>query len=335
MAPAGAFKMRTAFAVVAAWLLGMFIGKPAVAEKIRVGVVSPAPGLSAPWIAKETGAFAKHGLDADVILLTGSPRLVQSLIAGDVHYALVGAGAVMRARMRGAEVVILAAASNVSSQKLLVNPKSGIRKLEDLKGRIIGVSQYGSDADGFARTALSKAGLKPEKDVAILQMGGHPQVAAALVAGKLDAGVLGGLALVTAQKSGAVVLTSAVKLETVSLGPVVSVTRQYAQQNRDTVTRFLRAFVEALDYFKKNPAGTIPILQKTMGGIGAEPARILYGEYLELFEDLPVPQEKGLQAILDQESDPKVKSFKPGDFVDLSFLRQIDQGGLVEKIYRR
>jgi ABC-type nitrate/sulfonate/bicarbonate transport system substrate-binding protein len=166
-------------------------------------------------------------------------------------------------------------------------------------------------------------------------MGGHPQVAAALVAGKLDAGVLGGLALVTAQKSGAVVLTSAVKLETVSLGPVVSVTRQYAQQNRDTVTRFLRAFVEALDYFKKNPAGTIPILQKTMGGIGAEPARVLYGEYLELFEDLPVPQEKGLQAILDQESDPKVKSFKPGDFVDLSFLRQIDQGGLVEKIYRR
>jgi ABC-type nitrate/sulfonate/bicarbonate transport system substrate-binding protein len=241
MAPAGAFKMRTAFAVVAAWLLGMFIGKPAVAEKIRVGVVSPAPGLSAPWIAKETGAFAKHGLDADVILLTGSPRLVQSLIAGDVHYALVGAGAVMRARMRGAEVVILAAASNVSSQKLLVNPKSGIRKLEDLKGRIIGVSQYGSDADGFARTALSKAGLKPEKDVAILQMGGHPQVAAALVAGKLDAGVLGGLALVTAQKSGAVVLTSAVKLETVSLGPVVAVTRQYAQQNRDTVMRFLRA----------------------------------------------------------------------------------------------
>ena len=84
-------------------------------------------------------------------------------------------------------------------------------------------------------------------------MGGHPQVAAALVAGKLDAGVLGGLALVTAQKSGAVVLTSAVKLETVSLGPVVSVTRQYAQQNRDTVMRFLRAFVEGLDYFKRTP----------------------------------------------------------------------------------
>src|SRR5215475_14510980 len=284
--------MRSFFAVFIGWVLFALMGEISAAEKIRVGFVSPAPGLSAPWIAKETGSFAKHGIDADVILLPGSPRLVQSLIAGDVHYALVGGAAVMRARMRGAEVVILGASTNVSSQKLVVNPKSGIRNLEDLKGRVIGVYQYGSDADGFARAALGKAGLKPEKDVAILQLGGHPQVAAALVAGKLDAGILGGLALVTAQKSGAVVLTSAIKLETVSLGPVLSVTRPYAQQNRDTVTRFMRAFVEAIHYFKRNPNGTIPLLQKMMGGIGAEPARIIYEEYVELFEALPVPKER-------------------------------------------
>ena len=327
--------MRNLVAGVTAWILFVCAGEPSAAEKIRVGFVSPGPGLSAPWIAKETGAFAKHGLDADVILLPGSPRLVQSLIAGDVHYALVGAGAVMRARMRGADVTILGAATNVSSQKLMVQPKAGIRKLEDLKGRVIGVSQYGSDADGFARAALAKAGLKPEKDVTILQLGGHPQVAAALVAGKLDAGVLGGLALVTAQKSGAVMLTSAIKLELVSLGPVLSVTRQYAQQNRDSVTRFMRAFVEAIQYFKSNPNGTVPMLQKLMGGIGAEPARVLYDEYAELFEELPVPREKGLQAILEQESDPKAKTFRPGDFVDLSFLKQIDQDGVVDKIYRK
>ena len=113
------------------------------------------------------------------------------------------------------------------------------------------------------------------------------------MAGKLDAGVLGGLALVTAQKSGAVVLTSAIELKTVSLGPVLSVTRQYTQQNRDTVTRFMRAFVEAIHYFKKNPNGTIPILQKMMGGMGAKPARILYEEYAELFEELPMPRKRG------------------------------------------
>jgi ABC-type nitrate/sulfonate/bicarbonate transport system substrate-binding protein len=119
--------MRTVFAVVVGWLLFVFTEETSAAEKIRVGFVSPGPGLSAPWIARETGGFARHGLDADVILLPGSPRLVQSLIAGDVHYALVGAAAVMRARMRGADVVILGASTNVSSQKLVVNPKAGIR----------------------------------------------------------------------------------------------------------------------------------------------------------------------------------------------------------------
>ena len=89
--------MRSVSPVAVAWLFFVFMGETSGAEKIRVGFVSPAPGLSAPWIAKETGGFARHGLDADVILLTGSPRLVQSLIAGDVRYALVGAAAVMRA----------------------------------------------------------------------------------------------------------------------------------------------------------------------------------------------------------------------------------------------
>ncbi len=320
--------------VLLCFVLSMVSGVVA-AEKIRIGVVSPAPGLSAPWIAKDTGIFAKHGLDADVILLTGSPRLVQSLIAGDVDFALVGSTAAMRARMRGAEIAILAAATNVSSQKVLVNPKSGIRKLEDLKGRVLGVSQYGSEADSFARIAVSKVGLRADKDVTILQLGGHPQVAAALIAGKLDAGVIGGLAYVTAKKSGAIVLASAVDLKTVSLGPVITVTRNYLQQKRDTVTRFMRAFVEAIDYFKTNRDGTIPILQKTMGGISAENARFLYEEYLELFEELPVPREEGLQAALDRESDPKAKNFKPADFIDLSFLKEIDRGGLVENLYRK
>src|SRR5262249_42904731 len=96
------FDMRSLFAVFIGGVLFALMEETSAAEKIRVGFVAPAPGLSAPWIAKETGSFAKHGIDADVILLPGSPRLVQSLIAGDVHYALVGAAAVMRARMRGA-----------------------------------------------------------------------------------------------------------------------------------------------------------------------------------------------------------------------------------------
>ena len=327
--------MRKLGAFATGWIFFCLTAGIAGAEKIRVAFVSPVPGFAPAWIAKETGMFAKQGLDAEVILITGSPRLVQSLIAGDVDYAIVGATATMRARMRGADVAILATTTNISSQKLLVGRKSGIRRLEDLKGRVVGVSQYGSEADAFARIAVNKAGFKPDKDVAIIQLGGHPQVAAALVAGKIEAGVIGGLAFLTAQKSGAVVLATAIDLQTVSLGPAVAVAGRAVQRSRDSVMRFMRAFVEAFHYLRTNREGTIPIVQKYMGGIGVEQARFLYDDYLPLFEELPVPREKGLQAAVDLETDPKAKTFKPADFVDLSFLKEIDRSRQVERIYKK
>lgn len=327
--------MTKRFVSVLGCLLLLVAGEVEAAEKIRVAFVSPSPSQSPPWIGKEAGIFAKHGFDADVILLTGSPRLVQALIAGDVDYAIVGVTAAMRARIRGADVVILATATNVSNMKLLASRKSGIHQLEDLKGRTIGVSQYGSEADAFARTLVSKASLRPDKDVAILQLGGHPQVAMALAAGGIEAGVVGGLALLTAQKSGAVVVTTGAKLRTIAMSGTLVTTGARVQRNRDSVLRFMRAYVEAYHYFKTNRDGTIPILQKYMGGITNEQARFVYDEVADIFEELPVPAEKGLQAVLDRESDPKAKSFKPGDFIDLSFLKEIDRGGLVEKIYRK
>src|SRR3970040_979704 len=101
--------MRKLSAFAAGWLFLCLVGGTSAAEKIRVAFVSPVPGFAPAWIAKETGMFTRQGLDADVILLTGSPRLVQTLIAGDVDYVIVGATATLRARMRGAAVGTLAA----------------------------------------------------------------------------------------------------------------------------------------------------------------------------------------------------------------------------------
>lgn len=321
--------------LLALWLLFLLAPGTASAEKIRVAFVSPTPVFAPTWAAKETGLFDKYGLDAEVILLTGSPRLVQTLISGDVDFAVVGLTAVMRARIQGAELAVLATATNVSVMKLLVSRRSGIHRLEDLKGKVIGVSQYGSEADAFARIVVAKAGLKPDKDVAIIQMGGHPQVAAALVGGKLEAGVLGGLALLTAKKSGAAVLADGAKLNTVSMAGTLAVARRTIQRRRDTVMRFMRAFVEGFQYVKINREGSIPILRKYMGGINADQARFVYDEYVDLFDEFPVPREKGFQAVLDNDKDPKAKNFKPADFVDLSFLKEIDPSGRVEKLYKK
>src|SRR5690242_8857804 len=127
-------------------------------QKVSVAFVAPSEVFAIPWIAQETGIFARHGFDADIPLVTGSPRLTQSLIAGDFDYALVGATALMRARMQGADPVILAATTNYSSQMLLVHPGAGITRAADVRGHTIGVAQYGSEADTFLRIALAKTG---------------------------------------------------------------------------------------------------------------------------------------------------------------------------------
>jgi NitT/TauT family transport system substrate-binding protein len=314
----------------------VFASGPSIAaDKVRMAYVSPSVSLSLPWLAKESGILARYDLAAEVLLITGSPRLVQSLIAGDVDVAFAGVTAITRARVRGAEVAILGASANVSSQKLMVGRNSKVRRLEDLKGAIIGVSQYGSEADTFTRNALALAGLKPDKDVTILQLGGHPQVAAAMVAGKLDVGALAGLAALTAEKAGAKLLASAAELKILSPSGTFAATRGFIQRKRSVVDRLMRSFVEAIHYLKTNRAGSITLLQKYFGGLSAEEASYLYQEQIDLMEALPSPNDKALQAVLDRETDPKVKSLSTADFVDASFFREIEKNGMIDQLYRK
>lgn len=335
MSGAGETRGRLADVLIAATLLFLWRGPGEAADKVRVAYVSPSVTQSLAWVARETGILAKHDLTAEVLLITGSPRLVQSLIAGDVDLAFAGVTALIRARARGAEVAILGAPANVSSQKLMVGRNSKIRRLEDLKGSVIGVSQYGSEADTFARNALAIAGLRADRDVTILQLGGHPQVAAAMVAGKLDVGALGGLATLTAERAGARLLASAAELKILSPSGTFATTRALIQKKRSVIERLMRSFVEAIHILKTNRSAAIPLMQKYLGGLNAEEAAYLYQEQVELMEPLPAPNEKAIQAVLDRESDPKVRNSPVADYVDASFFRDIEKSGLIEKLYRK
>jgi ABC-type nitrate/sulfonate/bicarbonate transport system substrate-binding protein len=217
----------------------------------------------------------------------------------------------------------------------MVSRSSKIRRLEDVKGAIIGVSQYGSEADTFACNALAKAGLKPDKDVTILQLGGHPQVAAAMAAGKLEAGVLSGLAALTAEKSGGRLITSAVEMKILSPSGTFATMRGLIQRKRSVVERLMRSFVEAIHFLKTNRSGAIAAMQKYMGGLSAEEATYLYQEQVDLLEALPAPNDKAIQAVLERESDPKVKNSAPADFVDASFFKEIEKSGMIEQLYRK
>ena len=163
---------------------------PASAQKLMLAHVAVNPAQSMMLLAKDSGMLAKYGFTAEVLLIPGTPRTIQALLAGDLDYVAAGAPASLRARAQGADVVVLSTLANSSAQRVFVRPDSTLNNFKDLKGKVVGVTQYGSGGDTFLRGALRKSGIK-ESEVTILQMGGTPGVAQGLESGRIEVGVLG------------------------------------------------------------------------------------------------------------------------------------------------
>lgn len=323
--------MKTFCLSVAALLA--FLSECVYAEKLTLAHVAMNPGQGMFLLAKDAGLLAKYGFTADVVLIPGTPRTVQALIAGDLDYAVAGTPAVLRARMQGADVVILASLSSYSSQRVFVRPDSTVSNIKELKGKIIGVTQYGSAGDTFFRGALKKIGLK-DSDVTILQMGGTPGVAQALESRRIEVGVLGdsGMLLVFRGIARPLKGASSRELGFKALDGPLSTTERKIKADRNAVLRLMQAYVEAIHYFKTNKAGTLRIFKKHMRGLNDEDLSTWFEETRESLEPLPYPDDAALRAELEQINAPK--SPGPEHYLNASFLDELKKTGFVDKLYK-
>ena len=320
--------------VCAALLLLLATPAGFAAEKLTLAHVAINPSQGLFWIARDGGMLAKQGFTADVVLVPGSPRTVQALIAGDLDYIVAGTSAVLRARMQGADTIMLASPSASSSQRVLVKPDSKIQTLADLRGKIDGVTQFGSAGDTFLRTALKRAGMK-ESDVSVLQMGGTPGVTQALEAGRIEVGILGdsSMLLVLNGKTRQLKGASARELGIPGLDAPLTTTERKLKRDRAAALRFVEAYVEAIHYFKTNRAGTVRILQKYMRGITADQIGAWIDDTKDNLEALPYPDDAGLRFEMEQVNVPK--SMTAAQFVDRSILDEIKKSGLFERLYKQ
>ena len=154
-----------------------------------IRVAYPSLGLpQAPlWIAAEANYFTEAGLRVETLFIQNSSTVIQSLLSDEIDYAMVGAAPVVAVDLRGADVAMIATTIPTMIFYLIGRPE--IRKIEDLKGKAIGIGRFGSNTDFAARLLLEKHRLVANKDVALIQTVGGSATNVAIKTGKVQAGV--------------------------------------------------------------------------------------------------------------------------------------------------
>ena len=151
------------------------VGAAAELKKVVFGYSTIGAMAAGAWMAKEIGAYEKYGIDAELIYISSGPTVVQALLGGDVTGGIAATNAVIAAVLRGAPLVSVISTANRPYHRFWVRPE--IARIEDLKGKTVGVTRFGSVTDNLTRMMLKKYGL--ESTVNVRQMGGSAEVGAA------------------------------------------------------------------------------------------------------------------------------------------------------------
>jgi len=303
--------------------LGVLPALAASAERLQVAHSTLTATNAVLWVARDKGIFQGHGLDVRLIYVAGV-RSLQALLANEVELVSVAGSTAIQANLAGADTVIVGGISNSVLMWLVVAP--GITTAAGLRNGRLAVTRFGSLSDFMARTYLRRAGLTPDRDVALIQTGGYPESVAALQAGAIQAAMLSPpyhkIAMKRLGFRELVDLSQTMKYQSNAL--VTS--RRFAQTQPATVTAFLQSYVEAVRVFRQEREFTIGVLSRAMRTTDREILDDTYSFYRDYFEEIPHPTLEGIQLILDEMAPrtPRAKEARPQDFVDLRFVQALE-----------
>lgn len=304
-------------------------------RKIRMAFTSLSGSMATPWVAREAGIFNKHGLEVETIATPSGVEGMSALIAGEVQFLQIAGGTTVSAAVGGADVMIVATTIGTFVQSLMARPE--IEKAEQLKGKALGISRFGTSIDTGARVALRHFGLAPEKDVAIVQVGSVESIVAAMQGGRVQAGILSYPTIGRAKKLGYHVLLdiSALGIPYASTG--ITTRGRTIREDPDLVRRYLAAQLEAIARMKRDKNYTMAVMGKYLRLSDPEQLSETYDIYVQKYLlKYPLPTVEAIRAVLDELAprNPKAKAEDPKRFFDDSFLRQYEASGFIENLYR-
>ncbi len=324
-------------------LLGAIISSaPVSAQKniptVRIGIEAPAGTNAHYYVTRQLGLFQKHGVHIELISFPGGTVGLQALFAGDIQFATADGVAGLSANLRGANLYFIAGMINTFPFSILSRPE--IRTPQDLRGKKIVISRYGSSSDTAVRAAVEKYDLKPDKDVVILQGGGQSERFAALRTGAVDAAIVSPPLNLAGKKMG---FNEVIDLSQsgvpYSHQQIVAI-KDYLERNPDAVLRTLRALIEGLAAWK-DPSKKSVVMTHIAKYLRLDPERSkdqieeTYRYYSNTFPAKPYATVEGLEftARILKKNRPEAKDIQAKDWVNNRFVAELEKEGFVAKVF--
>ena len=292
---------------------------PAQTTNIRIAF-NGFGGTAPLYLGDDAGIFKKQGLNLELIFIPGGSLSLQALIGKSLDLLMTGGPPVVNAYLQGAKIKIIAGVTNLLPYMFVVT--TGIRTAEQVKGKKIGISRFGSNTDYVVRLALNQFGVTPN-DVQIIQVGGSQARLVALKSGAIQATVLSPEEALVAQKMGYSVLLDFIE-KGIEFPHVNFVARDdYLDAQPQTVRVFLRAYLEAVRYYKTRRAEAIKKIMTLSKLPERQMAEVVYDGSLRATPDDGKPTLKGMEVVLDAagKENPKAKNLTVQQLMDLRFLQ--------------
>jgi NitT/TauT family transport system substrate-binding protein len=326
-------RSRTAFH--AALLCGLAaLASPAAAQQLtpfKFGISAPVVTILPVWMAEAGGFNAKEGLKVEVINMEGGTRGVQVLLSGEIQAMHVGLAVVAQANKAGADLRLVSSSANTLPMTIFTKPE--IKTAAQLKGKTFGISTFGSETDIAISIFLKQNGMT-RSDVTISQIGGSSQRYGALVAGRIDAALLLEPTVTMAKEKGFNPLLDLAAAKTPWIFDGVVVRREYLNKNRETLTKFMRAYIEGARLALSDAAKAKEVISQRFKTKDTKVIDATYNDFKRLMPPDAAPSVEGAKNVLAQlqavNIDVGSKDVK--DYLDDSIIQKLKQDGFFARM---
>ena len=303
-------------------------------DRLAIGYSSASGVFAGLWVAQEGKIFEKYDIDSRLVLIASGSLMVQAMLGGDLPIAGAAGSAAVDASLGGADVVMFGSMVKVPAFYIMALPE--IKTIDDLRGKSVGVTRFGSSTDFTMRYILRKQGLEPGRDVTLIQTGDLFAAAAMLRTRAIVAAPFSSPANLRAEEAGAKMLMNMGKAGVYFPHDAFMARRSFINTNEDLTRRFLKAYGEGVYRLFTDRELSRRAIANYGRAIDAKTNDAVYRYAVDYVDKIPYNTREGVQEVLNQIAprNPKAKTAKPEEFYDDRFIKELDSQGFYKQFWK-